>query len=182
MANIYDFTVVDGNYSDVSLDEYKGKVLLIVNTATQCGFTPQYDGLQDMYERHRDQGFEVLDFPCDQFGHQAPGSDDEIHLFCDSHFGITFKQFAKIDVNGDNANPLFSYLKSEKGFAGFDPEHPLTPIMISQQERTDPDYENNPDIKWNFTKFLVDREGNVVTRFEPTTDLKKVEAAVKELL
>lgn len=182
MASIYDFTVLDRNGNEVSLADYKDKVLLIVNTATQCGFTPQYDGLQDLYEKYEDQGFEVLDFPCDQFGHQAPGTSEEIHLFCDSNFGITFTQFDKIDVNGENEIPLYTYLKSQKGFAGFDPDHPLTPIMEEMHEKEDPDYKNNPDIKWNFTKFLIDRDGSVIRRFEPTDESPVIDDAIAEII
>lgn len=179
---VYDFNVTDMVGCDVSLKEYEGKVLLIVNTATECGFTPQYDDLQDLYEKYQAEGFEVLDFPCNQFGNQAPGSNEEIASFCDSRYGITFPQFAKVDVNGENAIPLYGYLKEQKGFEGFDAGHPLTFIIKSMLKRKNPDYKNTPDIKWNFTKFLVDREGNVVARFEPTASAKKIEEAVKELL
>ena len=123
-----------------------------------------------------------MDFPCDQFGHQAPGSNEEIHLFCDSHFGITFEQFDKRDVNGENASPLFTYLKSQKGFAGFDPGHPLTKVMEEMLEKTDPDYKNNSDIKWNFTKFLIDRDGNVVRRFEPTDDSPVIDEVIEGII
>lgn len=156
--SIYDFTVKAADGSDVSMSEYKGKVLLIVNTATGCGFTPQYDGLQDLYEKYAEQGFEILDFPCNQFGNQAPGTAEEIGSFCQSRYGITFRQFAKIDVNGDNAEPLYTFLKSQKGG-----------IM-------------GDNIKWNFTKFLVDRDGNVVKRFASADTPKKIDEKVKELL
>ena len=168
--------------TEISLRDYEGKVILIINSATQCGFTPQYDGLQDLYERYGDEGFVILDFPCNQFGHQAPGSDEEIALFCDSTYGITFPIFSKIEVNGSNESPLYTYLKSQKGFAGFDPEHPLTPMLESALERTDANYAQSSDIKWNFTKFLIDREGNVVERFEPTTDILIVEQRILSLL
>ena len=156
--SIYEFQVKDAQGAESDLSEYKGKVLLIVNTATGCGFTPQYDGLQDLYEKYQAQGFEILDFPCNQFGNQAPGTEEEIVDFCTSRYGITFKQFAKIEVNGDNAHPLYKWLKSQKGG-----------IMGS-------------NIKWNFTKFLVDREGNVVDRFGSATTPEKIDAKVKELL
>lgn len=180
--NIYDFEVkkVDGEM--LSLSEYKGKVMLIVNTATRCGFTPQYDQLQDLYEKYIDAGFVILDFPCNQFGNQAPENDEEIVSFCDAKFGITFPHFSKIDVNGQDAVPLYQYLVKQKEFAGFDPEHELTPILESVMLRTNPNYKNEPDIKWNFTKFLVDQNGKVVQRFEPTDDIKMVEDKVKELL
>jgi glutathione peroxidase len=180
--SIYDFTVENGYGDEVSLRDYEGKVLLIINSATQCGFTPQYDALQDLYEKFGDQGFIVLDFPCNQFGHQAPGTNDEIIKFCDSNFGITFPIFSKIEVNGPDASPLFKYLKSQKGFAGFDKEHPLTSMMASFWGRKDPGYEKTSDIKWNFTKFLIDREGNVVERFEPTADMDDVRHRIQELL
>lgn len=179
---VYDYTVLDGDEVNVSLREFEGKVLLIVNTATQCGFTPQYDGLQDMYEKYKDRGFLVLDFPCNQFNNQAPGTHSEIVSFCDSRFGITFPIFKKIEVNGENEIPLYTYLKSQKGFRGLDPEHPMTPFVESMLLRLDPDYQNNSNIKWNFTKFLIDREGNVVERFEPTADMFYVENGVKALL
>lgn len=156
--NIYDFKVKAQDGSDVSLADYKGKVLLIVNTATGCGFTPQYDGLQDLYEKYQAQGFEILDFPCNQFANQAPGDDGKIHSFCTGRYGITFPQFSKIDVNGKNESPLFRYLKSQKsGIMG-------------------------RNIKWNFTKFLVDKNGNVIDRFAPTVTPQKIESRIKECL
>ncbi len=179
---IYDFKVEDAYGDEKSLADYEGKVALILNSATECGFTPQYDALQDLYEKYKDEGFVILDFPCDQFGHQAPGSNEEILAFCDSRYGITFPIFSKIEVNGEKESPLFRYLKSQKGFAGFDPEHPLTPMLESMMEHTAPDYASTSDIKWNFTKFLIDANGNVTDRFEPTADIAEVEARVKELL
>ncbi|MCM1467557.1 MAG: glutathione peroxidase [Alistipes sp.] len=180
--NIYDFKVEDAYGVETSLRDYEGKVILIINSATECGFTPQYDNLQDIFERHGDDGFIILDFPCNQFGHQAPGTNEEIVSFCDSRYGITFPIFSKIEVNGSNEAPLYTYLKSQKGFAGFDPEHALTPMLESALERTDPDYAKKSDIKWNFTKFLIDRKGNVVERFEPTTDMAVVEEKIVDLL
>jgi Glutathione peroxidase len=156
--NIYDYTVKDGAGNDVSMDKYRGKVLLIVNTATKCGFTPQYKGLQSLYQKYQPQGFEILDFPCNQFAGQAPGTNEEIANFCDITYKITFSQFSKIDVNGENEDPLYTYLKSQKGG-----------VMGSK-------------IKWNFTKFLVDRKGNVIERFSPTTTPEKIDAKVKALL
>ncbi len=180
--NFYDFRVKDSMGVEVGMDEYAGKVVLVVNTATECGFTPQYDELQDLYEAYEDVGLEILDFPCNQFGNQAPGSNEEIASFCDSRYGITFPRFAKVDVNGVNALALFRYLQEQKGFAGFNPEHPLTPIMESVVARNHPDYKNEPDIKWNFTKFLINRNGEVIARFEPTEDMAVVEQKVKEVL
>ncbi|MGB4658575.1 MAG: glutathione peroxidase [Mobilitalea sp.] len=179
---VYDYSVLDKNGEVVSLKEYEGKVLLILNSATECGFTPQYDELQDMYEKYGQEGFEILDFPCNQFGNQAPGNNEEIASFCDSKYGITFPIFSKIEVNGESADPLFQHLVSEKGFEGFDAEHPITPMLESIMERTNPNYADLPDIKWNFTKFLVARNGKAVYRFEPTADMSDVEEKVKELL
>ena len=180
--NIYDFNVRNAEGVEVSLKDYAGKVILVINSATECGFTPQYDSLQDLFEKYSDEGFVILDFPCNQFGHQAPGSDEEIVSFCDSTYGITFPIFSKIEVNGSNESPLYTFLKSQKGFAGFDPEHPLTPMLESSLERTDPNYKENSDIKWNFTKFLIDRQGYVVERFEPTADMPLVEDRIVSLL
>lgn len=180
--NIYDFTVKDRHGDLLSLRDYEGDVLLIINSATECGFTPQYDELQDLYEKYAEEGFAVLDFPCNQFGGQAPGTDDEIASFCDAKFGITFPMFSKIDVKGENAIPLFQYLVKEKGFSGFDPEHKLTGVLDKMLSEADADYKNKPDIKWNFTKFLVNRQGQVVERFEPTTDIHYIEDKIKELL
>lgn len=151
---IYDFTVKDAKMNEVKLSDYKDKVLLVVNTATGCGFTPQYEGLQDLYEKYQSQGLEILDFPCNQFAFQAPGSEDRIVDFCQSRYGVTFRQFAKIKVNGLKQEPLYKYLKSEK----------------------------EGSIKWNFTKFLIDREGNVVERYSPKTKPEEIEGKIKELL
>lgn len=180
--NIYDFTVKDNEGKSISLEEYRGKVLLIVNTATECGFTPQYDDIQDLYERYNEDGFEVLDFPCNQFGNQAPGTAEEIHLFCSQRFGTTFPTFEKVEVNGENEEPLFGYLKSQKGFEGFNPEHPSTEAMIQLLSKMKPNFATSNDIKWNFTKFLVDQDGNVVERFESAEFPETIENAVSELL
>lgn len=180
--NIYDFKVKDKFEEEISLDQYKGDELLVINSATQCGFTPQYDDLQDLYERFANEGFVILDFSCNQFGNQAPGSDKEIASFCEANYGITFPSFSKIEVNGENAHPLYKYLVREKGFAGFDEEHKLTPVLDEMLSKEDPDYKNKPSIKWNFTKFLIDRKGNVVERFEPTEPIYHIEERIKELL
>ena len=178
--NVYDFKVKARDGSEVSLDSYKGKVLLIVNTATGCGFTPQYDDLQDLYDAHQKDGLEILDFPCNQFGEQAPGSDEEIHSFCTGRFGITFPQFAKIDVNGDNAIPLYKYLVEHSTFEGF---NGFMGVIVSKVvKKQDKDYKNNSKIKWNFTKFLINREGEVVARFEPTVNMKEVQKQVEAIL
>ena len=156
--SIYDFRMKDAQGNEVDFAGYKGKVLLIVNTATGCGFTPQYEGLEELYKKYRDAGLEILDFPCNQFGGQAPGSDEEIVEFCQMKFGVSFRQFSKIEVNGENEAPLYTYLKKEQGG------------MLGSK------------IKWNFTKFLVDREGNVVDRFSPMETPEKMEAKIKEVL
>lgn len=179
---IYDFKPVNANGQMVDLSKYYGKVIMIVNSATECGFTPQYEKLEAMYKRYHAMGFEILDFPCNQFGGQAPGSDDEIAEFCHTHYGITFTQMRKCDVNGEVALPLFEYLKQEICFQGFDPEHKLTPLFEGYYNNMDSNWKNNCDIKWNFTKFLIDRSGNVVARFEPTHDMDSVEAEVVRVL
>lgn len=158
MTTIYDFTVKDNQGNDVSLDQYKGKVLLIVNTATECGFTPQYEGLEELYKNYKDQGFEILDFPSNQFGGQAPGTDTEIANFCTSRFGTTFDRFAKIDVNGENEDPLYTYLKKAQGG------------LLGDK------------IKWNFTKFLVDKEGKVVNRYSSQKKPENIASDIEKLL
>lgn len=180
--NIYDFAVLDQHGAEVSMKTYSGKVLLIVNTATRCGFTPQYEELEALYKTYREQGLEILDFPCNQFGQQAPGTEEEIHSFCQLNYGTEFPQFKKIEVNGPGASPLFTYLKAQQPFVGFDLNHKIGALLDEMLSKADPNYKDNPDIKWNFTKFLVDREGRVVARFEPTADMKLVEEQVKALL
>ena len=181
MNTVYDFTVKDRQGRDVSLSEYRGKVLLIVNTATGCGFTPHYEPLEAMYKEWKDRGLEILDFPCNQFAGQAPGNADEIHQFCTLKFGTDFPQFAKIDVNGESADPLFAYLASEKPFEGFGKG--LKNAALSKfADMNNKAFGNKAYIKWNFTKFLVDREGNVLARIEPTTDMKLVREAVEKAL
>ena len=174
---IYDFTVTARDGSEVSLSEFEGKVLLIVNTATGCGFTPHYEPLEAMYKEYRDQGFEILDFPCNQFADQAPGSDDEIHEFCTLKFGTEFPQFKKIDVNGENADPLFAYLGTEKPFEGFG-KGLKNKAIEKFANANNKKYGDTAYIKWNFTKFLIDRDGNVIARFEPTIDMEDVRKAV----
>ena len=181
MKTVYDFTVKDRQGNDVSLADYKGKVLLIVNTATGCGFTPHYEPLEEMYRELKDKGFEILDFPCNQFAGQAPESDDEIHEFCTVKFGTEFPQFRKIDVNGDSADPLFVYLATEKPFEGFG-KGVKNALLNKFSKMNNKKFGDKAYIKWNFTKFLVDREGKVVSRFEPTFDMKKVKEAVENLL
>ena len=182
MATVYDFKLKDKKGNEVSLDAYKGKVLLIVNTATGCGFTPQYEELEAMYHELKDKGFEILDVPCDQFGHQAPGSDEEIHEFCTAKFGVDFPQFKKSEVNGANELPLYTWLKSEKGYAGGAYEEKLAAIMEDLYNKANPEPRKQNDIQWNFTKFLVNKNGEVVARFEPIVDLKEVKKAVEAQL
>ncbi|MBD5395984.1 MAG: glutathione peroxidase [Lachnospiraceae bacterium] len=178
--SVYDFKVKAQDGSEVSLSDYKGKVLLIVNTATGCGFTPQYDELQNIYDEFRDKGLEILDFPCNQFGGQAPGNDEEIHSFCTGRYGITFPQFSKVDVNGENAAPLFKWLTDNTEFEGFG-KSPMGVMLSGVVKKTDKDYKNNGKIKWNFTKFLIDRNGGIVARFEPT-DMKNLKSKIEECL
>ncbi len=178
--NIYDFKITARDGSEVPMSDYKGKVLLIVNTATGCGFTPQYTELQEIYDEFKDQGFEILDFPCNQFGEQAPGSDEEIHTFCTGRFGITFPQFAKIDVNVENAIPLYKWLTENTKFDGFG-FSPMGAMLSGIVKKMDKDYKNNGNIKWNFTKFLIGRNGEIIDRFEPT-DMKNLKEKIKEVL
>ena len=181
MKTVYDFTVKDMQGNDVSLADYQGKLLLIVNTATGCGFTPHYEPLEVMYEEFKERDFEILDFPCNQFANQAPGTEDEIHDFCTINFGTEFPQFAKIDVNGENADPLFAWLATEKPFAGFG-KGLKNAALTKFSEMNNKAFGDKAYIKWNFTKFLVDREGKVVVRFEPTVDMKEVRDAVAAAL
>ena len=179
--SFYDHSVTRPNGEEVSMKEFEGKVVLVVNTATGCGFTPQYKDLEEIYEKFHDQGLEIIDVPCNQFAGQTPGTDDEIHDFCTLKYNTQFPQMKKSDVNGENALPLFTYLKSQKGFEGFG-KGPMAIAMSAMLKKIDKDYKNNPDIKWNFTKFLVDRQGNVVSRFEPTASMKSVAEAVEKLI
>ena len=181
MATVYDFTVKDRSGKDVCLSEYKGKVLLIVNTATGCGFTPHYDPLEAMYKDLKDKDFEILDFPCNQFANQAPGTGDEIHDFCTLKFGTEFPQFAKIDVNGETADPLFAFLGTEKPFEGFG-KGIKNAALNKFAKMNNKKFGDKTYIGWNFTKFLVDREGKVITRFEPTEDMKNVREAVEKAI
>lgn len=182
MRTVYEFTVKDRKGNDVSLKEYSNEVLLIVNTATRCGFTPQYEELEKLYEDYHSQGFEILDFPCNQFGQQAPGTDESIHDFCKLTYGTKFPQFKKIKVNGPDASPLFQFLKEQKGFAGWDESHPIYPVLDKMLSAADPDYKSKPDIKWNFTKFLINKKGQVVARFEPTEKISNIAKQIEELL
>jgi len=178
--SVYDFEVKDGEGNTASLSEYEGKVLLIVNSATKCGFTPQYTELNEIYAEFNEKGFEILDFPCNQFGKQAPGSTEEITETCRSKWLVPYTIFDKIDVNGENADPLFEYLKNEQPFKEITGKGATKlKIVLKAMDRH---YKDNNDIKWNFTKFLVNRQGEVVQRFEPTEDLGDVKKAIEELL
>lgn len=172
--SIYDYSVTNTDGKEISLGDLKGKVILIVNTATGCGFTPHYKDLEAMYEKYHDRGLEIIDIPCNQFANQTPGTDEEIHNFCTLHYNTQFPQMKKSDVNGENALPLYGCLKSQKGFAGFG-KGPKALMMSKMLAKIDKNYNSNPDIKWNFTKFIVDRNGNVAARFEPTADMADVE-------
>ena len=181
MTTVYDFSLKDKKGNDVSLEQYKGKVLLIVNTATGCGFTPQYEDLEAMYHKLKDKGLEILDIPCNQFGHQAPGTDDEIKQFCTMKFGADFPQFKKSDVNGANELPLYKWLKSQKPCkGGYDKK--LAGVMEKLYNEVNPEPRKKDDIQWNFTKFLINREGQVIERFEPVVDMKEVEKQTEAAL
>ncbi len=174
---IYGFEVKAMNGTMVPLSDYKGKVMLVVNTATGCGFTPQYEDLQKIYDEFKNKGLEILDFPCNQFREQAPGSDEEIHTFCKGRFGITFPQFSKIDVIGENADPLFKYLSENTKFEGFGKGLKVK-LLAAAVKSVDKDYKDNSNVKWNFTKFLIGRDGSILARFEPTVGMEEVRAAV----
>ena len=178
---IYGFTAESNKGQEVNFADFKGKVLLVVNTASKCGFTPQYDGLEALYKKYEDKGLVVIGFPCDQFGHQEPGTNDEIEEFCRLNYGVTFPLMAKSDVNGENANEIFKWLYSEKPFAGFG-DSETGKRMDGMLSRSDANYASNPDIKWNFTKFLIDRKGRVVARFEPVVTPEELDAEILALL
>ena len=181
MKTIYDFMVKNREGNEVSLKKYEGKVLLIVNTATGCGFTPHDEPLESMYKDLRDKGFEILDCPCNQFANQAPGSEEEIHQFCTLKFGTQFPQFAKIDVNGEKADPLFAFMAQEKPFEGFG-KGLKNAALNKFADMNNKKFGDKAYIKWNFTKFLINREGQVIARFEPTVDMKTVREAVEGVL
>ena len=178
---IYDYSVQDAQGDNVPLKDYKGKVLLIVNTATKCGFTPHYKELEQMYEKYHDKGLEIIDVPCNQFGEQAPGTNEQISEFCSLNYNTKFPQMKKSDVNGENELPLYTYLKAQKGFEGFG-EGKTAQTLHDYITKSNPDYQNNSDIKWNFTKFVVARDGTVVARFEPPAPMADVEACVAKLM
>ena len=179
--SIYDYTLPTPDGKSVGLNTFAGNVLVIVNTATGCGFTPQYKELEEMYEDLHDKGLEIIDIPCNQFAGQTPGTDEEIHEFCTLHYNTKFPQYKKSDVNGENELPLYTYLKSQQGFKGFG-KGVRAMAMAAMLGKIDKNYKNNPDIKWNFTKFVVDREGNVAARFEPVADMGELRTFVEALL
>lgn len=179
--NFYDYSVTDRQGNEVSMKNYKGKVVIVVNTATGCGFTPQYEDLEKIYEELHDKGLEILDIPCNQFAGQTPGTDEEVHQFCTLRYNTKFDQMHKSDVNGGNELPLYTYLKSRQGFKGFG-KGVKAMAMSAMLKKIDPDYKKNTDIKWNFTKFVVDRKGNVVARFEPTDKMEAVRDCAASLL
>ena len=178
--NIYDYKVKTRDNKNINLKDYKGKVLIIVNTATGCGFTPQYEALEKLYKKYHDKGLEILDFPCDQFGHQAPGTDDEIHAFCTSKYNTSFDQLKKIEVNGENADPLYKYLEDNspkeiiKGLKN--------KMAMSAVKKLSNTYKKENDILWNFTKFIIDKEGKIIERYSPIEDPMKMENTIIELL
>lgn len=164
-----------------SMNKYLGDILLVVNTASKCGFTPQYEALEALYKKYHEKGFEILGFPCNQFKEQEPEEESKIVEFCKKNYGVTFPLFSKINVKGKKIHPLFQFLTEKKEFQGFDEGHPLSGKLHEIISEEDPDYENNNDIKWNFTKFLINRDGTVLERFEPTADMERVEKAVQDM-
>lgn len=181
MKTLYDFSARSNKGAEVHFSDYKGKVVLIVNTASKCGFTPQYDGLEALWQKYQDKGLVIIGFPCDQFGHQEPGSNEEIAEFCRLNHGVTFPLMEKIEVNGEGAAPIYRWLTAEKAFGGFG-DGPMAAMMDKFLSEADPDYASKPGIKWNFTKFLINKKGQVVARFEPTAGADKIEEQIKALL
>ena len=182
MEKIFDFKALTSKGQELDFAQFEGKVLLIVNTASKCGFTPQFEGLEKLNEQYKDKGLVVIGFPCNQFAEQDPGTDDEISQFCQLNYGVTFQIMKKIDVNGPDEHPIFTYLKSQAGFAGFNPAHPIAKILDELLSKANPDYAKTPDIKWNFTKFLISRDGSKVQRFEPTSTPEEIAASIEALL
>ena len=180
--SVYEFNARDIDGNEVNLREYEGKVLLIVNTASKCGFTPQYEGLEALYKQYEGRGFAVLGFPCNQFAGQEPGDAEQIKSFCSLNYDVTFPLFTKIDVRGESAHPLFRYLTSAAPFTGFDENHPIASRLIGKLHESFPDFLGGDSIKWNFTKFLIGRDGEVVRRFEPTTVPKDLSSEIEKLL
>lgn len=182
MRSVYDFKASNIRGNEVSLEQYKGKVLLIVNTASKCGFTSQYADLQKLYETYKEQGFVLLGFPCNQFGEQEPGTNEEVNTFCQLNYGVSFPMFEKIDVRGESKHPLFAYLTEQAPFEGFDLTTPSGKMLNAFLQEKQPQLLEGDDIKWNFTKFLIDREGHVVKRFESPVDPMDMEADIRAVL
>ena len=180
--NIYDFEANTIQGKKVSLGDYKGKVILIINTASKCGFTPQFAQLEEINKKYKDKGVVLLGFPCNQFAQQDPGSSKEISEFCQLNYGVTFQMFEKVDVRGENAHPLFKFLTSQKGFKGLDMDHPIASKLMEVMENNYPEYLNDDSIKWNFTKFLINKDGEVVNRYEPTFEPSKICDDIEKLL
>ena len=179
--SVYNYSLINKTGQEQSLKDFEGKVLVIVNTASKCGFTPQYDGLEALYKEYKDQGLEIIAVPSNQFGEQEPGSNEEVQSFCKLNFGVTFPVMAKADVRGENTIDLFKYLIKEQGFKGF-PDSELTDMLTDHLNAIDPNYLQDAQVKWNFTKFVVDRKGNVVARFEPMAEPAEMEECIKSLL
>lgn len=180
--SVFQYTARNIRGKEINLEQYKDKVLLIVNTASKCGFTPQYSDLQRLYEKYQDQGLQILGFPSNQFGEQEPGSNEEVDVFCQINYGVTFPLFEKIDVKGPDCHPLFTYLTEQAGFKGFDKTDSNGKLLYAMLQERDPASLTNDEIKWNFTKFLIDREGHVVERFESTVHPLDIEPVIQKLL
>ncbi|CAM3370937.1 glutathione peroxidase [Marinicrinis lubricantis] len=180
--SIYNFSAKNIRGERRSLGEFEGSVVLIVNTASKCGFTPQYEDLQKLYNRYKDQGLVILGFPCNQFGEQEPGTNEDVHTFCQMNYGVSFPMFEKVEVNGENEHPLFTYLKAKAPFEGFDLSNPTAKMLLAKIKTEQPDLINEHRIKWNFTKFLVNRQGEVVQRFETPVDPFDMTGAIEKLL
>ena len=182
METIYDFKALTSKGKELDFSQFEGKVLLIVNTASKCGFTPQFAGLEELNKKYKDRGLVVIGFPSGDFANQELADGSKAEEFCQLNYGVTFQIMKKSDVNGADANPIFTYLKSQKGFTAFDLAHPLGKLLDDMLRKQDANYDKNPDIKWNFTKFLIDRKGNVVKRFEPTDSMEGLEEDIKKTL
>ncbi|WP_433943025.1 glutathione peroxidase [Paenibacillus sp. SN-8-1] len=180
--SIYNFSAKAMNGKELSLEQYKGKTVLVVNTASECGFTFQYEDLQRLYDRYKEKDFVILGFPSNQFADQEPGTNDQINTFCTLNYGVSFPMFQKVEVRGDNAHPLFSYLASSKPFEGFNHSHPVSKILMDVINDKHPEYMIGDSIKWNFTKFLINKEGEVVKRFEATTDPLDMEQDIEAVI
>lgn len=180
--SVYQYSAKAMNGRDISLEDYRGKVVLIVNTASQCGFTFQYEDLQRLYDRYKEKGFVILGFPSNQFADQEPDGNDQINAFCTLNYGVSFPMFQKVDVRDRNAHPLFTYLANSKPFEGFDTTHSVAKILLPLLHERHPEYLPGDSIKWNFTKFLIDRDGQVIRRFESTTDPFDMEQDIEALL